>query len=329
MFGISLFAQNNLKDTLIIFNTNNSYLPTNSITDVYFDKNENIWLGTYDKGLIRIDDTSYTIFNKDNSPMINNYIYRIKEDNEGNIWASSMGSGMIKYSKDSLYVYTKNNSNLGANFIYNFDVDKNNILWICSWENGLVRFDGNDFVARNMEIRATPHKVLAALCVEDTIWYGDIYGLLTLSHNNFKRYDEKNYGIPQLPIYQLMKSDDGIYWLGYKQHGVAKRENYKWEYLLESKHISVNDMDCDSDGNLWLATFGNGLVKYDGKTWTYYNKENSKFPVDLLFSIHVDDYNNKWVGNYSGGLIIFNEAGVKLENSKINTILKKEYKYND
>ncbi|MBN1637515.1 MAG: hypothetical protein JW866_01005 [Ignavibacteriales bacterium] len=319
-----VFAQTAAQDTLVIFNSSNSCLPTNTITDVYFDKNDNIWIATYDKGVIKISEDSYQFFDKDNSQMTRNYVYRIEEDNKANIWMSSMGSGMIKYSNDSLFVYYKENSEIGADYIYNFDIDKNNNLWIGTWENGLVRYDGKNFTARNMEVRLTPHKVMAVLCDDDTIWYGDIYGLLSLSNNNFKRYDEKNSNLPSLPIYMLKKTLNGVYWLGYKQHGVARRENNKWEYLLESQHISVNDMDFDSDGNLWLASFGTGLVKYDNKTWTYYNKGNKKFPDDLLFSIHIDENNNKWVGSYFAGLIIFNEEGVELDNNKIKLLTEIE-----
>jgi ligand-binding sensor domain-containing protein len=62
--------------------------------------------------------------------------------------------------------------------------------------------------------------------------------------------------------------------------------------------------------NLWVATNGSGIAKYDGNVWTVYNKSNSELTDDYTFWITVDKYDNKWIGTLKGGLSIFNENGV-------------------
>ena len=34
--------------------------------------------------------------------------------------------------------------------------------------------------------------------------------------------------------------------------------------------VRIWDMDIDSEGNIWLATDGSGVFKFDGKSFTHY-----------------------------------------------------------
>lgn len=61
----------------------------------------------------------------------------------------------------------------------------------------------------------------------------------------------------------------------------------------------------DHDDVVWLGTDGGGLVELDGNNWTIYNKFNSSLPSKAIFSIYVDDENNKWVTATRGGIYVF------------------------
>ena len=50
----------------------------------------------------------------------------------------------------------------------------------------------------------------------------------------------------------------------------------------------------DHDGNKWIGTGKFGVVKYDGKTFTGYNKDNSPIKGNFISSIYVDKKNNVW-----------------------------------
>ena len=58
-------------------------------------------------------------------------------------------------------------------------------------------------------------------------------------------------------------------------------------------------MATDRNGNIWLGTT-KGLAKYDGNTFTYYNKTNSKLPTNWILSLLVDKNNKVWVGTPDG-----------------------------
>jgi len=54
------------------------------------------------------------------------------------------------------------------------------------------------------------------------------------------------------------------------------------EWILYNKVIkglpsnNINAIVIDKQGNHWIGTHGNGLVKFDGVNWTTYNKNNSQ-----------------------------------------------------
>lgn len=318
----NLHGQDSTQNKYISINTSNSLLPTNKITTIYFDRDENIWLGTYDQGLIRIGKDGIKVFNKNNSAIASNYIYRIKEDKKNSLWVSTMGGGMVEVSNDSLIIFKDDNSDIGHNWIYDFDFDEDNNLWISTWGNGLVKFDGQKFEKMNDERKTIPYKVCDVLVEDSIIWIGSVYGLISLKDGEYYHYTPENSELIMAPIYKLLKTNNGNLWLGYKQSGLAKFENGLWNYLEESSNISVYEMAEDRYGCLWIANFNKGLVKFDGTEFTYFTKANSQFPDDLIYSVTIDENDNKWIGSYFNGIIIFNENGLQLKDGKLKLIFK-------
>jgi two-component system, sensor histidine kinase ChiS len=66
----------------------------------------------------------------------------------------------------------------------------------------------------------------------------------------------------------------------------------------------------DKAGNLWFGTFGNGVSKYDGKSFTNYNSSNGLIH-NLIEAITEDREGNIWFSTY-GGVSKYN--GVFFEN---------------
>ena len=55
----------------------------------------------------------------------------------------------------------------------------------------------------------------------------------------------------------------------------------------------------DKSGNLWFGTFGNGVSKYDGKSFTNYNSSHG-LPHNLINAITEDSRGNIWFSTYGG-----------------------------
>jgi len=68
----------------------------------------------------------------------------------------------------------------------------------------------------------------------------------------------------------------------------------------------------DSDGIFWIATNGDGLIKWNRKNHSYkvYTTANG-FPTNILFAILEDDYSKLWISS-SYGLNSFDKTSEKI-----------------
>jgi two-component system, sensor histidine kinase ChiS len=85
-------------------------------------------------------------------------------------------------------------------------------------------------------------------------------------------------------------------------------QNFNTEHGLALS--SVLSAFKDKAGNLWFGTFGNGVSKYDGKTFTNYNSSHGLIH-NLIEAITEDREGNIWFSTY-GGVSKYN--GVYFEN---------------
>ena len=79
---------------------------------------------------------------------------------------------------------------------------------------------------------------------------------------------------------------------------------YDLQYLSVDQGMTstyIQSVFQDSKGNLWLGTWGLGVSKYDGTTFTHYTT-NEGLSSNNVLSAFEDDLNNIWFSTYGGGL---------------------------
>ncbi|MBS1607474.1 MAG: hypothetical protein JSS70_01560, partial [Bacteroidetes bacterium] len=183
-------------------------------------------------------------------------VYRIRKDNAGNMWfLSSMGCFTIDTNrKISKFSY------LDDEFIRNNDspgdmlFDKNGHLWMVSQQLRLYDVDTKSGIFNVWKANSLSAKKNA------------------LSDNNFRF-------IPRT----MTLDKDGNIWMG-AGDGIRLFNTTTKEFSLfntgtkkELEHLTIVDMCFDNFGTLWLATYRNGLIKYEKRSLlkSYaYDKDN-------------------------------------------------------
>jgi ligand-binding sensor domain-containing protein len=61
----------------------------------------------------------------------------------------------------------------------------------------------------------------------------------------------------------------------------------------------VINIAVDGQGNLWFATWGKGISRYDGKIWTSFNSTQG-LASNYVYSIAVDKEGSIWFGTAAG-----------------------------
>jgi hypothetical protein len=82
----------------------------------------------------------------------------------------------------------------------------------------------------------------------------------------------------------------------------------------------VNAIAADKSGTIWIGT-GDGLVRYDGTAFTFFNAKNSDFKGKKVNCLYVAPDNTLWVGTAGEGIFVFDGAAWK------NYAKKEVFKY--
>jgi len=72
--------------------------------------------------------------------------------------------------------------------------------------------------------------------------------------------------------------------------------------FIAPEELSYNFVTIDINGHIWLGTQNNGLLEYDGSTWSQFDKTNSGLISNNISSILIDN-GSLWIGSVTGGLV--------------------------
>lgn len=199
-------------DQWIVFNSENSALPFNSIANLEFDDNNQLWMTSGGK-LVTLKSTGFENFNATGLPTQG--ITSIAVKNSEDIWIGTWGGGAAHYNGSAWTVYTQNNSDLRTSFIFDVHID-GDIVYIGEG-GGLNRIDGNRwtfYTSLNSELPQNDVTVIAS--DNDVQWLGTYEGGLALFNGEeWKIFNLDNSILPTLNITSLL--------IGEKQRWIGTR----------------------------------------------------------------------------------------------------------
>ncbi|MBS1682723.1 MAG: GHKL domain-containing protein [Bacteroidetes bacterium] len=148
--------------------------------------------------------------------------------------------------------------------------DRNGFVWITSY-GGIMRFDGSQvylFDETNLSFAPSGAFYTAYEDTKGTLWFtSQNDGIITYRNNKFEQLDPGRKILPK--SIRCLLLDDSIVWVGANNFGLYKIKNGNIE-RIEHERLSkttILEMAMDSKRNLWIATAGEGLFKYDGHTF--------------------------------------------------------------
>lgn len=125
----------------------------------------------------------------------------------------------------------------------------------------------------------------------------------------------KNYtsadGLPNNAVRSLFLDKKSDLWIG-TENGISKLENGAFTNLILPNTITNNscwDITQDTDGNMWFASYGGGVYKFDGKEYTLFNHKNG-LPIDRTRKLLA----------YKNNIFVGTEFGVAIIDTKTNKI---------
>ena len=232
---------------------------------------DNLWFGHMNGALSSFDGKKFHIVTVPNPDV--SRITHITKSPDGQVWSSTYSGTLLKLSKDSAVIQ------------YNFTNNPHSILTF-------------EFVNENNLLIGTNNGVLYGRLK----WPGEIELIKTVTE------------IPESRISGILRAEDksGFY-IATENDGIYKLTNNN-NLLTASKIIAEKDSDLigikdiyeDSMSNIWLCSYGKGLIKMmhkdSGEFSIKYFNTSDGFIADNVTKVIEDREGNIWSGNYGKGL---------------------------
>ncbi len=309
--GIDILDMASTTFTHINQKNNNSYsgLTSDYIKALLIDRNQNLWVGSWDKGLYFLNKGTkrFINYNSENTEgkLNSNTILSLAEDAEGIIWIGTFNHGLHSYNpKTGKFIFYDSPPFLEHGIpdteIRKIIIDHQNNIWLGT--SGCL-----------FKIEKLEDNTFSVACMKDRM---------------SRRYNDHTSSNNILSIYE---SADHFLWIGTRGAGLCKYNIKQDVFTFYNKSNGLTDENVNSivedvDGNIWLA--GNaGITKLEVSTNTFINYTN----LDGLLS---NDYNinsgfrdpkgNIYFGNFQG-IDYFNPAQITI-NKVLTSLHLKELK---
>jgi signal transduction histidine kinase/ligand-binding sensor domain-containing protein len=277
--------------------SDNNGLHGEYLTNLSFDADGNVWIGTRDDGVNVFDKQTGAFRHFKHTPsdqysISHNFIQKILYDDEGRMWIGTEGGGVNRFDATTQrfvrYLYNPRDSNsLSHNVVRPVFQDSRKNIWLGTDGGGLNIYDktNNSFV-HVLHDAQTPSSLASDRIVtiyEDragTLWFGT-WGKgvdrWSPSKQKFKQTEAMKLVMSKLPtrfLISLFEDSRGRLWFGTHGSGVLMfdPQSNTTELFTHNPHdnnsLSNNTAWSvleDGNGVLWFAT-DNGVSSYNPNT---------------------------------------------------------------
>lgn len=291
-----------------------SSLSDNTIMKIHKTHDGEIWIGTMNGGLNKLERETGNFITYQHNPsdpnsLSNNTIRDIAEADSGKLWIATLGGGLDLFDPvtGEFKHFThdpENSSSIADDYLMSLFRDSIGRLWIGTFTNGL-----------------------------------DMYDIKTKSFSHYKNNSDDNKSISGNIIRSITQDASGNIWVGTKNNGLNRLEEsnntfkrYNSKFGNEQGEIGnhIFTMYTDSKNNFWVGTQGNGLALYNSKTdsfISYCNDPLDEYSIkgDNILSIFEDNTGLLWIGIQGAGvdkLVHFERPFKVYSNNGIDNLLR-------
>jgi len=284
--GLDIYNLAN-KSFIHVNKTNQSYysgLDAVDIQVIFIDSRQNIWLGSWDRGIyfLKNGTSRFVNYNTANTPGLkSNRIFSFSEDSKGRIWIGTFIKGLHYFdNKNNTFVHCDSEpfvkNGLDNAFIRKVFVDSDNVLWVGT-------------ILGLYQINIKDESGFKVTKMRDAMFGG-------INKNNSIQI-----------ILSIYESNDKTIWIGTDTQGLfsynKKTKTFSnYDDFPGFDEKSIRAIISDNNGALWLSG-GSGLTKLDLKNRksTNFNKDDGLIDNDFNNNAVYKDGNGElYFGGYEG-----------------------------
>ena len=242
------------------------------------------------------------------------FVYAITSDTEGGLWIGTFYNGVRYISPvGKRFDGFSMADGLTGNVISRFCEDKQGRIWIGSDDGGLMYFSPKERRFVNY-----PHQDLLskrnvhALCLDDygNLWIGTYTNgvlVMDIETGQLRQYTQTSdpKSLDNSSSYAIHLDSYGKLWVA-TMEGLCLYDYRQNEFTRIGKINAITiDIDEDRQGNLWLATQGEGLWQYNRekhklRKFLSEDGNDTSIPDNQVNCCLVDDSGKLWIGTFAG-----------------------------
>ena len=290
-------------------------VPEAYVTKIFQDSRKNIWMGTYDKGLF-VDYYYKEKFGGSNSYLNrfieNSSVFAVAVDKNANLWVSTLRKGLFVYHTDTQKAESIEIAGLPAgekrNAITHIFCDRDGQLWLstsnivmkCQYEAGRLNILGQWPIFMTMDFEQTD---------DGTVWISTSSTYIVGFRPGSNQPEPKQaFNVDYTFIPSLLKLQDGnllisafyqsVMKMDPKTGKLSQQEISGIQRCIRKSVFIPTDMHQDANGNVWIGTVSNGLLRYNPQT-----NEMSRIgglSCSDVGAIEEDSQGNLWISTMKG-----------------------------
>ena len=256
----------------------------------YEDKQGNLWIGTQEEGLYRLQKQSIVSYSKEQG-LVDRDTYAIYQDRSGAMWIGAWHTGLSRFADGKFTNYTMADG-LPDELVTALLQDREGRFW-AGTHGGLSRLDHGRF-HRVSEPVLPEEAVVQAICEtrDGTLWFGTRQGLARYKNGVTTLLTDKD-GLAGDDVHAVMEASNGDLWVG-SYGGLTRLHNgqfQRWTNLTSRNIWSIYE---DADHVLWIGTYDGGLLRYQNGKFTTYSRNDGLFD-NGAFQILEDSHGYFWI----------------------------------
>jgi len=300
-------------------------LKSDEVKCMFEDSEGNIWLGMYGDGLLRLVNSNLSFLNNFRT-LGSDHIYALSKDSLS-IWMAT-DNHIAKISPGTYQVNESNSfprslSGVRVNTLY---CAKHGMIYLGFEKEGLYVFNPSthEFTKIRLSNDLLENSIKHITGRENILWIGTRKGACKFNTTTGEiKWFNKGNGLPNNDIQDMYIDREGRVLVGTTCSAIQYIDANDKVRTLDNTSFGLNSVMAfteDSNGSLWVATYGNGVFRF-GKKGNLNYTTSSGLVSDYCYSLIFDNQNRILIGHKGGISQIDTETG-KIRNYTYNEGIK-------
>lgn len=279
-----------------------------SVYQITSDREGNIWMAT-DVGVVIIRDKGELEIIREIQGIDLGVVYSIAKDAAGRVWIGTSRRGLFIYDDGDFEYFNKSNG-LTSNFIYWLRLDRAGFMWVTTESSGVLAFRDMNLNSYDSDSELGENQIFSLLITRNgTLWAGTDKGIHSLKEGVFGHYQIPQELLIEDEIWEIQERPNGNLLLLTYYQGILEFDGSNFFRSPLNEFISddyIHDFFVDSDGSVWLSTFGN-LHHIINGTVTIYPTPTDFWWKQFINVIYRDGSGLLWIGT-EAGIALFTDS---------------------